>query len=141
MGSLRNTQGVSQENVEIVKGIFARWEQGDFTSTDWADPEIEFSIPGPDRTVHKGIEAMSRAWREWLDVFDEMGARVTGIQAVGDDRVVVDQLFHGKGRGSGLPIDEISGAAVLTLRDGKVTRFAGYTTLEAALADARGDGG
>lgn len=40
--------------------------------------------------------------------------------------------FAAKGKGSGIPIDEIPGAAVLTLRDGKVIRFEGYTTIEAA---------
>ena len=126
---------MSQDHVETVRGIFARWERGDFTSTDWADPEIEFSIPGPDPTVHRGIEAMTRAWVEWLRTFEGMRIEATEFREAGD-RVVVGQLFHGQGRGSGLPIDGIPGAAVFTLRDGRVVRFAGYTTLEAALEDA-----
>lgn len=54
----------------------------------------------------------------------------------GDDVVVTRQVFRGKGRASGIPVDNIMGGCVFNLRDGKVVRFAGYTHLEDALADA-----
>jgi ketosteroid isomerase-like protein len=130
---------MSQGNVEIVKGIFSAWERGDFTSVDWADPEIEFSIPGPDDHVHRGVESMGRAWAEWLDAFDEFKVVGRDFHDAGD-KVVVEQIFRGQGKGSGIPIDEIPGATVLTLRDGKVIRFEGHITLEAALASAGLDG-
>jgi hypothetical protein len=57
---------MSEENVEIAKGIYAAWEQGDFSSTDWADPEIEYRIVGPDARVYHGIEDVGRAWGEFL---------------------------------------------------------------------------
>jgi ketosteroid isomerase-like protein len=126
---------MSEANVEIVKEIFSAWERGDFTSNDWADPEIEFSIPGPDLHVHRGIEAAGRAWAEWLGAFDEFSVAGEEFFDAGD-KIVVQQVFRGKGKGSGIPIDEIPGAAVFTLRDGKVTRFQGYVTLEEALASA-----
>ena len=130
---------MSEANVEVVKGIFEAWGRGDFTSVDWADPEIEFSIPGPDPSVHRGIESMGRAWAEWLGAFDEFSVVGDEFHDAGD-QIVVRQVFHGKGKGSGVPIDEIPGAAVLTLRDGKVIRFEGHTTVEAALASAGLDG-
>jgi ketosteroid isomerase-like protein len=126
---------VSEQNVELVRSIYTAWEQGDFTSVEWADPEIEFTIPGPDSEVHRGLEATGRAWGEWLRGFDEF--QVVGREFYdAGDKVVVDQLFRGKGKSSGIPIDAIPGAAVLTVRNGKVTRFEGTTTLEEALASA-----
>lgn len=128
---------MSKENVEVIKGIFAGWARGDFTSTDWADPEIEFTIPGPDRHVHRGVEAMGRAWAEWLGAWKDFRVEATAYRDLGN-KVVVSQEFRGKGRGSGIPVD-LPGAAVFTLRNGKVVRFAGHVTLEEALADAGGD--
>ena len=126
---------MSEANVELVRSIFSRWEHGDFSSVDWADPNIEFTIPGPDSHVHRGVESMGRAWAEWLGAFDEFSVVGENFHDAGN-RVVVQQIFRGTGKGSRIPIDEIPGAAVLTLRDGKVTRFEGHTTLEAALASA-----
>ncbi|HEY1237686.1 MAG TPA: nuclear transport factor 2 family protein [Solirubrobacterales bacterium] len=126
---------MSQANVDAVKEIVGAWKRGDFTAVDWADPEIEFSIPGPDLRVHHGIESMGRAWAEWLGAFDEFS--VAGVKFFdAGDKVVVEQIFRGKGKGSGIPVDEIPGASVFTLRDGKVTSFEGHITLEAALASA-----
>jgi ketosteroid isomerase-like protein len=126
---------MSEANVEVVKAIFTAWGRGDFSSVDWADPEIEFTIPGPDRRTYHGIESMGHAWSEWLGAFDEFGVVAQAFRDAGD-KVVVEQVFRGKGKASGIPIDETTGAAVLTLRDGKVVRFEGHMSLEAALASA-----
>ena len=122
-------------NVQIVKEIYDAWERGDFSSVDWADPEVEFLIPGVDQRPQRGIEAMAGAWAQWLRAFS--GFRVEAREFIdAGDKVVVDQLFHGKGQGSGIPLEMVPGAAVLTLRDGKVIRFHGTLTLEAALEEA-----
>jgi hypothetical protein len=78
---------------------------------------------------------VGRAWAEWLGAFDEFSVVGEKFQDAGN-RVVVQQIFRGTGKGSRIPIDEIPGAAVLTLRDGKVTRFEGHMTTEAALKSA-----
>ncbi len=119
-------------DLELVKGIFRAWERGDFSSVDWAHPDISYDVPGPtDET--RGIEGMSNHWAEWLRSY--RGLRIEGRRYYqAGDKVVVDQVFHGEGRSSGIPLDQIAGAAVLTVGDGKVIRFRGYTNLP----DARG---
>ena len=41
-------------NLDLVRPIFAEWERGDFRSTEWADPEIEYVWPGG---------SSSRSWK------------------------------------------------------------------------------
>jgi ketosteroid isomerase-like protein len=130
---------MSKENVEIVKRIYADWARGEYGSVDWADPEIEFSVPGPE-TAERGIEAMSRAWTGWLRAFKGLTVEGVAFHEAGDT-VLVEQVFRGEGRESGITLDDVPAASVLTLRDGKVIRFTGYTTREEAFADTGIDPG
>jgi ketosteroid isomerase-like protein len=123
------------ENVEIVKRIYEDWSRGDFSSTDWADPNIRFNIPGPDPEV-RGIEKMAETWFGFLQAYSDLSLEATDYFEAEGGIVVTRQLFFGKGRASGIPIDEIMGGCIFELRDGKVVRFAGYTNLDDALADA-----
>ena len=47
---------MSQENVELMRSILAGWERGDYDSTEWADPEIEYVVAdGPEPGNGRGI--------------------------------------------------------------------------------------
>jgi hypothetical protein len=35
---------MSRENVEIARSTYAAWSPGNFSSLDWADPEIEYRM-------------------------------------------------------------------------------------------------
>jgi uncharacterized protein len=130
---------MGQENVDIVREIHDAWRQGDFSSSDWADPEIEFITQGPEvpaGTGVRGIEAMARTWREWLGAWEDFHAEPEEF-IDGGDSVLVLVRFRGRGKSSGLSVEELPGANVHTLAEGKIVRLALYTDRQQALDDFR----
>jgi ketosteroid isomerase-like protein len=124
---------MSEENVEIVRSIYARWEKGDFSNVDWADPDIEFQIP--DEQPVRGVAAMARAWGEWLKAWNDIALSPEAFHERGD-RVVGVHHFRGQGKRSGIPAHDFSVACDFTLRDGKVTRLILYSNKDDALEAA-----
>jgi ketosteroid isomerase-like protein len=124
-----------KENVEIVRSLNAPWMKGDFSSSEWADAEIEFSTPN-DRTMSRGVAAMARRWSEWMGAWEDFASSPEKFVDAGD-QVVVMNRFRGRGKGSGTPLTDFPGAAVFTLREGKVVRLNLYTNFEEAM-DAAG---
>jgi ketosteroid isomerase-like protein len=130
---------MSQENVELVRSIYAAWERGDFGETEWAHPEIEFVSIGdqPTQGSWKGLAGMAEGWRAWLSAWDEFRVDAEEYRALADDRVLVLVHFGGRGKASGLEVGQMwtRGASLHHIRGDKVTRLVIYTDYEDALAD------
>src|SRR6478672_10406390 len=119
------------ENLDLVRSIYAAWERGDFSSAEWADPEIEFVVAdGADPGVWKGIPAMAAAWRASLNVWEAVGIQVDECRELDDGCVFVLLRWTGRGRASGFDLAEMqwTGANVFHIRDGKVARLVLYWT-------------
>jgi ketosteroid isomerase-like protein len=126
------------ENLDLVKSVFVNWEKGDFSSVDWADPEIEFVMRGgltTDRTT--GVTAMGGAWAAMLRAWDDLRAVPEAFREIDDERVLVLLRNEGRGKGSGIDVGEISvrSANVFTLREGRVTKLVAYWDRTEALAE------
>ena len=129
---------MSQENVEFVRSIVTAWERGDFSSAEWAHPEIEFiGGDGPTRGSWTGLPAMAEAWRETLTAFEELRTEAEEYRALDDERVLVLMRLSGRGRTSGMDVGDLvmKGVNLFHVRDGKVTRLVLYWDRERALAD------
>jgi ketosteroid isomerase-like protein len=129
---------MSQENVEIVRPIYAAWERGDFTSAEWAHPEIKLvAADGFDPGSYTGVAQMKQAWSDWLGAWEEYRVEVDEYRELDDERVLVLMLHCGRGKASGLDVGQIkrAGANVLHVRDGKVTSLVLYWDRQRALAD------
>jgi ketosteroid isomerase-like protein len=125
-------------NLDLVKSILADWERGDWSSADWAHPEIEFTMFGGLNTGSwKGLDEMAAAWSTMLVAWEDLRAVPDEIRELDDDRVLVFLRNHGRGKGSGIEIGEISvkAANVFTIRGGKVTSLALYWDREDAISD------
>jgi hypothetical protein len=89
---------MSRENVEVVRSIYAAQERGDFSSVEWAHPEIEFVIAdGPSPGRWTGLAAMAEAFRDFLRAFEEYRPQVEEYRQLDGDRILV--LTHRIGRG------------------------------------------
>jgi ketosteroid isomerase-like protein len=123
------------QNLELVRSIYAAWERGDFSSAEWAHPEIEFVVPdGPDPGSWKGLAEMTESWRSQVSAWEAFRAVADEFRQLDDERVLVLSSLRGRGKTSALAVGQ-KGAELFHIRDGKVTRLVTYWERERALAD------
>jgi ketosteroid isomerase-like protein len=125
-------------NVALVRSIYAAWERGDFSSADWAHPEIEYVIAdGPDPGSWTGLAGMAEAMRSILSAWEEFRSEPEEYRELDDERVLVLTRRSGRGKASGLELGQMraKGAQLFEVRGGKVTRFVTYWESARALAD------
>ena len=126
------------ENLELVKSIYEAWGRGDFDSSDWADPEIEFVVmDGPTPGTSRGIGEMAARWGEVLRAYVDFRAIAEGFRELDDERVLVMLRNRGRGKVSGLEVAEMQPRSVnvFQIRDGKVVRLVTWWHREHGLAD------
>jgi len=129
---------VASANLDLVRSIFAAQERGDYSSSDWADPEIEYVIPdGPDPGSWKGLAAMAKAARDRLSTWEDYRFTVDEFGELDGQRVLVLVQRLGRGKRIGVELGQIrsKGAHVFDLDGGKVTRLVAYSDRDSALAD------
>jgi ketosteroid isomerase-like protein len=132
-------KAMPRANVEIARSVVASWERGDYSSTEWAHPDIEFVIadgPAPGRWT--GLRGMAEGWRDVLSAWEEFhGEAAQDWRELDGERVLVLNQFGGRGKASGLDLGGVGvrAATLFHIRDGKVTRLVVYWDRDRALAD------
>ena len=127
---------MSQENVELVRAACAPWARGDYSSVEWAHPEIEYVIadgPAPGRWT--GLAGLEEGWRSWLSAWDEWRLEAEEYRELDGERVLGLFQASGRGRTSGLEMGQVrtKAANLFHIRGGKVTRIVVYFDRSAAL--------
>lgn len=125
-------------NVDLVSSIYAAWESGDFTSGDWAHPEIEFMRPdGPEPGSWTGVAGMAEYWRDFLGTWQDFRVEAEEYRELDRERVLVLAHFDGRGKTSGLEIGQIrtEPVSLFRVRAGKVMRLILYWDRDRALAE------
>ena len=126
---------MSHENVEVVRGLFDAYRRQAIDAVvELAHPDIEVRpsiVGGPESNVYRGRDGVRKffadveaAWADFrieVDEFCDLGATV----------LVLGRSFA-RGEGSGIPVEAATGW-VASVRDGKVHRFASFTSREQAL--------
>ena len=129
---------MSQENVEIVRAVFAAWNAGDMEAL-LADvhPELVYHprADEPDPSPHVGRDAFERLVRGFVDSFSEVTLEVLELIDAGDHVIastVLHVVLHGQGSASGAGVSDTY-VFVYKLRDGLAVEGWEYRTKQEAL--------
>jgi ketosteroid isomerase-like protein len=125
-------------NLDLVRSIYADWERGEFGSTEWAHPEIEYvRADGPDPGRWIGLVGVAEAARPRLSAWEDFRTEAEEYRELDNERVLVLIRATGRGKTSGLELGQMGskGAVLFHVRGGKVTRLVSYMDGQNALAD------
>jgi ketosteroid isomerase-like protein len=129
---------MSRENVEFVRSFVTAWERGDFSSAEWAHPDIEYVlVDGPAPGTWKGLAGMAEGFRGIVGPWEDYRTEVDEYRELDGERVLVLLQLVGRGRASGVQLEEIRAkpANLFHIRSGKVTRLVLYWDRERAFAE------
>jgi ketosteroid isomerase-like protein len=139
---------MSQESVEMVRGLWEPFREVDLTLVDWDheaiqevgerfwSPEVElrWARSGPEARVYRGRDGVIQAFREWAEPFSEYYIEPLDFIEQGD-HVIIPQRHSGIGSASGVSV-ELEVTHVYEVRNRQVARVDEYDTLEEALEAA-----
>jgi ketosteroid isomerase-like protein len=128
----------SSPNLDLVRSIYAEWERGDFSSAEWAHPDIEYVwADGPAPGSWTGLAGMAEAARGMFNAWSEYRVEALEYRELADDRVLVFTRMSGRGRASGLELEQIGdqGAELFEMHAGKVARIVVYFDRNRVLSD------
>ena len=136
---------MSRENVEIVRRVAEAWQSDDLEGfLCLLDPEIEGLTAierglGSAGSVFHGHEGVRELWNLWRTEFEDVWIETGEVRDLGGKRVLRLAHIRFRGPGSGIVV-ESQLALLMTVRDGKVTRYVGYMDRDRALADLGPEG-
>jgi ketosteroid isomerase-like protein len=132
---------MSQENVEIVRRMYDAVARRDAaTVLTFYDPEVEWDITRRPigglvgGGVYHGHEGLRSFFRKWYEAWESIAEELEELIDTGE-HVIAVVTSRGRGRASGVAV-ETRGAAVWTIRKGKVVRVVWFSTREEALEAA-----
>jgi ketosteroid isomerase-like protein len=128
---------ISQLNVDKTREFIAAYNNRDFAAAvkDF-DPQVEWVLPALQRSDSCiGPEEVIGFWEEIDETMEELQLRPQEFRD-GGDLVAVKLRHYGKGKGSGLVIDEELYHQVSTFRDGVMVRIEYFTSWDEALEAA-----
>ena len=119
-------------------GASRRPYRGDWSSLEWADPEIEYVVAdGPSPASWTGVAGMAEGMRDTVRAWEDFRIEAEEYRELDGERVLV--LVHASGRGKTSRVElgqmRTEGASLFHVRDGKVTRRVVYFDRDRALAD------
>ena len=128
---------MSSENLDLVRSIYADWERGDYSSAEWADREIEYTLDELGvfpRETWSGLVGMARAARTRIEVIEDFRLQAEEYRELDNDRVLVLDRRTGRMKHSGIELPSV-GAHLFNIHPGRVIRLIAYSDRDRALSD------
>ena len=126
---------MGENNLAIVKGLFAAFERGDAAGlVDPLSPDLVFHVreDEPEAGAHQGLEAATMLLANWLETFPGLTVEDPSFCEQGD-WVVASFVLRGRGGASGVNVAEPYAWACHVL-DGSVVEIREFRTEAQALA-------
>ena len=131
---------MSEDNVQIVRGVFDAWAKGEFDSAvlPHLDEHVLYVVPPdfPEFGVFVGPEGFAEFTRRFLAQWERLTIEAQRVEAIGDT-VLVRCLQRGKGRVSGIEGDNPY-SMLFTFRGDKIVRIEAVMDEAEALRTAGG---
>ena len=129
---------MASPTVDLVRSLFMAWARGDWSSVEWAHPQIEFAIAdGPSPGTWAGVSGMADGFRQVMNAWQGYSSAAEEFVLLDEERVLVLHRLSGRGKVSGLELGRVQpkAAGIFQVRDGKVVSIVPYYSRERALAD------
>src|SRR5437870_6898899 len=100
--------GAVSANLDFIRSLYAAWERADWSSAEWAHPEIEWVIAdGPTPGSWTGVAGMVEGFRGILGAWEEFRAVADEYRELDAERVLVLIHWGGRGKTSGLEVEQM----------------------------------
>lgn len=132
---------LSERNVAMLREAYMTMGRDDADSLEVADVISEDIVirdrpEAPDPQTYRGHEGVRQALATSDESFEDFTLEPIDLIGVGERHVVVVLRMYGRGRGSGVPVEEEI-AHLWTVDDGKAVAMQVYSHAQDALRDAR----
>jgi ketosteroid isomerase-like protein len=125
---------MSQENLELVRRM-----QEAFVGSHpelalaFMHPDVVYDArERPDGRLWRGRDQIREAMRDWSDVWNDWEVEAERYVDAGDDRVLILWRERGRGKGSGIALEQ-TGANLVTIADRHIVHMRLYVDQRAAL--------
>jgi ketosteroid isomerase-like protein len=120
--------------IELTRRLYADWERGDYATTWWVHPEIDWRVSDALGRAGRGAASLAAGWGDILATTDNLSASIEGIEEI-DEGVFALTRFRGVGKTSGVPYDALPAASLHVWKDGLVVKLVMWTNRETALEE------
>ena len=123
---------MSQASVEVVRAGFERFPSPTFL--DVLAPNIEWEVRRdlPDAGTYRGRDEVQQLLARFDEVLDEIWFRPEEFIERGEHEVIVPLRWGGKGKGSGIEIEERGETWLFRVTDGRIVRVTEFATRDEA---------